>query len=85
MSDPIDPHPTAALVESYTYHSPLPTWVTDSYNREEEQEQQQQPDRTDEQREWEGEGWVLGIDEAGRGRTSDMFLFMTATTRLDTF
>ena len=53
MSDPIEPRPLRPLIDSYSYHSPLPDWLLLELDK----------DRSDNE-----QGWMLGIDEAGRGR-----------------
>src|SRR4051812_26347183 len=48
--NPIEPVPSRALLDSYTYHSPLPARLNEDGGDE--------------------AGWMMGIDEAGRGRES---------------
>jgi hypothetical protein len=58
MSDPIEPRPTRPLIESYSYHSPLPDWLLQDRLDQDEKGIKDENE----------EGWMLGIDEAGRGR-----------------
>lgn len=51
-SDPVEPKPCTALVESYQYNSPLPKGFVAKANDEDQED----------------EYWMMGIDEAGRGR-----------------
>ena len=53
MSDPIEPRPLRPLIDSYSYHSPLPDWLLLDLDKDRSENEQ---------------GWMLGIDEAGRGR-----------------
>jgi hypothetical protein len=46
--NPIEPIPSTALFDSYTYHSPLPSHTAEDGGVH--------------------RGWMMGIDEAGRGR-----------------
>lgn len=57
MTDPVEPRPNRPLIDSYSYHSPLPDWLL-----RDRIEQDEKGIKDDE------EGWMLGIDEAGRGR-----------------
>lgn len=58
MSDPVDPSPSKPLIDSYIYASPLPP----SFLQSEDQE------ASAEGEEREKDAWIMGIDEAGRGR-----------------
>jgi hypothetical protein len=66
MSDPVDPQPTRPLVDSYSYHSPLP--VSSSADAEDYEEQGESSTDGSKRKGDGGGGWMLGIDEAGRGR-----------------
>jgi hypothetical protein len=74
MSDPIDHRPFEPLVDSYTFHSPLPAVVSDLERSVEANEPGPSNSQTREDERIRGgegddeQGWVLGIDEAGRGR-----------------
>jgi hypothetical protein len=57
--NPIEPIPQIALFDSYTYHSPLPCQPGSS--RLVGTNEGEGDDEV-------GQGWVMGIDEAGRGR-----------------
>jgi hypothetical protein len=57
--NPIEPIPQIALFDSYTYHSPLPCQPGSSRLVGTNEGEGDVPV---------GQGWVMGIDEAGRGR-----------------
>lgn len=48
MADPVDQQPIPALLDSYVFHSELPSEAARAAANE--------------------GGWIMGIDEAGRGR-----------------
>jgi hypothetical protein len=54
-SDPVNPCPGLPLIHSYSYHSALP--LEDVMTVKEDGESVKEP-------------WIMGIDEAGRGRRS---------------
>lgn len=76
MSDPVDPRPTRPLVDSYSYHSPLP--VSLSSTAEDYEEEGESSASGSKRKGVGGGGWMLGIDEAGRGRMS---LYLASSTR----
>ncbi len=62
LLNPVEPTPTQALFDSYTYHSVLPAHEGIQAGKTEEEGAADDADTR--------EPWMMGIDEAGRGRES---------------
>ncbi|ORY33444.1 ribonuclease H-like domain-containing protein [Naematelia encephala] len=66
--DPVDLTPIPPLVDSYIFHSPLPsTGTTRPIARTQTKTEPTELETTIIDREADDEGWIMGIDEAGRG------------------
>lgn len=74
MSDPVEPRPSTALIESYNYQSPLPASSSSSRTPKEQADGEEHVDQDDDRApaEEEQQYWIMGIDEAGRGRESSI-------------
>lgn len=77
--DPVEPRPSTPLIESYSYQSPLPPAASSSSSvahpklqpgAEEAGAGTERDGGVDARQEAEDEYWIMGIDEAGRGRES---------------